>query len=175
MIAVPGAEHADLLACGRPVVRLSATLGTWAAARSSPRSATPAGHRAPRGSLQDSDNHLLAVWAAGCAMHVLHLFEEAQPDDDRPRRAIELTRAWVRGEITMTQARSAFAANAAGRRLAQTGGTRRDGWSASGNARNFPTRSGNWCWMTSGRGTRRAGHYSRADQPKRIRCAHTHR
>ena len=59
------------------------------------------------GSLQDSDHRLLAVWAAGCAMHVLHLFEEARPEDDRPRRAIELARAWVRGEIIMTQACSA--------------------------------------------------------------------
>src|SRR5271166_5129288 len=51
-------------------------------------------------------------------MHVLHFFEEEQPDDDRPRRAIELTHAWVRGEVTMTQARSAaFAANAAAREV----------------------------------------------------------
>ncbi|MEJ2747918.1 MAG: hypothetical protein P8183_08405 [Anaerolineae bacterium] len=59
------------------------------------------------GSLQDSDHHLLAVWAADCAQHVLHLFEEMQPNDDRPRRAIELARAWTRGEITMSQARAA--------------------------------------------------------------------
>src|SRR5512141_1161398 len=59
------------------------------------------------GTLQDSDHHLLAVWAADCAQHVLHLFEEMQPNDDRPRRAIELARAWTRGEITMSQARAA--------------------------------------------------------------------
>ena len=59
------------------------------------------------GTLQDSDHHLLAVWAADCAQHVLHLFEEVRPNDDRPRRAIELTRAWTRGEITMTQSRAA--------------------------------------------------------------------
>ncbi len=52
------------------------------------------------GTLQDSDHHLLAIWAADCAQHVLHLFEETQPNDDRPRRAIELARAWARGEIT---------------------------------------------------------------------------
>ena len=70
------------------------------------------------GSLQDSDHHLLAVWAADCAQHVLHLFEEMQPNDDRPRRAIELTRAWTRGEITMSQARTAAGhANAAAREL----------------------------------------------------------
>ena len=57
------------------------------------------------GTLQDADHHLLARWAADCAQHVLHLFEEMQPKDDRPHRAIELARAWARGEITMTQAR----------------------------------------------------------------------
>ncbi len=71
------------------------------------------------GSLQDADHQLLAVWAADCAQHVLHFFEEMQPNDDRPRRAIELARAWTRGEITMTQARtSAGFANAAARPLA---------------------------------------------------------
>lgn len=59
------------------------------------------------GTLQDSDHYLLALWAADCAGHVLHLFEEMQPNDDRPRRAIELVRAWARGEITMSQSRAA--------------------------------------------------------------------
>ncbi len=71
------------------------------------------------GSLQDVDHRLLAVWAADCAEHVLHHFERARPDDDRPRRAIELARAWARGEIRMTEARSAAGhANAAARDLA---------------------------------------------------------
>lgn len=66
------------------------------------------------GSLTDSKHHLLALWAATCAEHVLHLFEQANTDDKRPRQAIELTRAWVKGEITMKQAhKAAFAANAA--------------------------------------------------------------
>jgi hypothetical protein len=68
------------------------------------------------GTLQDADHHLLAIWAADCAQHVLPLFEQARPGDDRPRRAIELARTWARGEITMTQARTAaFAAHAAAR------------------------------------------------------------
>lgn len=70
------------------------------------------------GTLTDSDHHLLAVWAADCAGHVLHLFEEIQPNDDRPRRAIEATRAWARGEITMSQSRAAGGhAMAAARKL----------------------------------------------------------
>ncbi len=70
------------------------------------------------GTLSDADHHLLALWAAACAEHVLHLFEQERPDDDRPRRAIELARAWVRGEIKMTEAHNyAFVANAAGKGL----------------------------------------------------------
>ena len=39
------------------------------------------------------------LFAADCAEHVLHLFERERPDDDRPRKAIEATRAFARGEI----------------------------------------------------------------------------
>jgi thymidine phosphorylase len=59
------------------------------------------------GTLTDSDHHLLALWAATCAEHVLPLFEAADPADPRPRRAIEHARAWVRGEVTMMEARAA--------------------------------------------------------------------
>jgi len=59
------------------------------------------------GTLTDSDHHLLALWAASCAEHVLDLFESVQPADSRPRQAIEHARAWARGEVTMTQARAA--------------------------------------------------------------------
>jgi hypothetical protein len=70
------------------------------------------------GVLQDADHHLLALWAADCAQHVLHFFEEVRPDDERPRRAIALARAWTRGEATMTEARtSAGHANGAARDL----------------------------------------------------------
>ncbi len=59
------------------------------------------------GTLTDADHQLLALWAAACADHVLHLFESAHSADPRPRQAIAQARAWVRGEITMTQARTA--------------------------------------------------------------------
>jgi hypothetical protein len=59
------------------------------------------------GTLTDADHRLLALWAAACAEHVLGLFEAVRPADPRPRRAIEQARAWVRGEVTMTQARAA--------------------------------------------------------------------
>ncbi|MFZ1287651.1 MAG: putative immunity protein [Candidatus Phosphoribacter sp.] len=59
------------------------------------------------GTLTDADHHLLALWAASCAEHVLPLFESAQPGDLRPRHAIEAARAWSRGEMTMMDARAA--------------------------------------------------------------------
>lgn len=59
------------------------------------------------GTLTDADHHLLALWAASCAEHVLYLFESARPDDPRPREAIEHARAWVRGEVAMMRARAA--------------------------------------------------------------------
>jgi len=59
------------------------------------------------GTLTDSDHHLLALWAASCAEHVLDLFESARPEDARPREAIKAARAWVRGEVSMMQTRAA--------------------------------------------------------------------
>ena len=59
------------------------------------------------GTLTDEHHHLLALWAASCAEHVLPLFEAVRPDDPRPVSAIEAARAWVRGEVPMMQARAA--------------------------------------------------------------------
>lgn len=84
------------------------------------------------GSLRDDDHRLLALWAADCAEHVLYHFERARPGDDRPRRAIDLGRAWAWGEVTMTQARTAAGhANAAARDLADAA---RDAAYAAGQA-----------------------------------------
>ncbi len=70
------------------------------------------------GILQDDDHRLLAMWAADCAEHALPHFEQARPTDDRPRRAIDLARAWARGEIPWAVARTAAGhANAAARDL----------------------------------------------------------
>lgn len=70
------------------------------------------------GTLTDSVHKLLALWAAACAEHVLPLFEMVRPGDPRPRHAIEQARAWVRGEVIMSQARAAGGhANAAARNL----------------------------------------------------------
>jgi hypothetical protein len=57
------------------------------------------------GVLTDDDHHLLALWAAECAEHVLSVFEEVRPNDDRPRRAVDATRAWVVGRIKMSESK----------------------------------------------------------------------
>ena len=82
------------------------------------------------GTLTDEDHQLLALWAASCAEHVLHHFESVRPGDPRPRQAIELARAWARGEIRMTPSRTAAGhANAAARDL--TGAARHAAYAAA--------------------------------------------
>lgn len=70
-----------------------------------------------RGGLLDLQQHrLLADWAADCAEHVLPVFMKLYPQDDRPQKAIEVGRAWARGEVSVGQARMAsVAAHAAAR------------------------------------------------------------
>jgi Imm-5 like putative immunity protein len=94
--------------------RACAVLGCWADAAAGVPTLILPKVRDPRfvtirrgGTLTDSDHKLLALWAASCAEHVLDFFELAQPEDARPRQAIEQARAWVRGEVKMTQARTA--------------------------------------------------------------------
>jgi hypothetical protein len=63
-----------------------------------------------------TDHQLFALWAADCAEHVLPLFVDAVPDDQRPTAAIAAARDWVDGKIKMPDARkAAFAAHAAAR------------------------------------------------------------
>jgi hypothetical protein len=54
------------------------------------------------------DQKTLALWAADCAEHVLPYFEDNYPDDDRPRKAIEALREWIRtGVFSMAVIRGA--------------------------------------------------------------------
>ncbi len=70
------------------------------------------------GTLTIANHHLLALWAADCAEHVLHFFESGFPGDWRPRQAIEAIRAWTRGEMSWWDARASGGhANAAARNL----------------------------------------------------------
>lgn len=63
------------------------------------------------------DQKALATWAADCAERVLPLFEIVYPNDDRPRKAIEQCREWVRiGVFSMALIRHAsLSAHAAAR------------------------------------------------------------
>lgn len=58
------------------------------------------------GTLTDADHRLLALWAADCAHHVLHLFEHHSPSDQRPRGAVAAARAWAQGDMPMMEARA---------------------------------------------------------------------
>ena len=60
-----------------------------------------------RGGPLDSTKHRsLAMWAADCAEHVLPLFRKCS-SDDRPQQAVDMARAWARGEISAGDARNA--------------------------------------------------------------------
>lgn len=83
--------------------------------------------------LDKQDQRSLALWAADCAEHVLPFFEEKHPQDDRPRKAIEAARAWVRGEIACGAARAAAVAAHAAARDADEGAAR-DAARATGHA-----------------------------------------
>jgi hypothetical protein len=63
------------------------------------------------------EQRALATWAAECAERVLPFYEKAYPQDDRPRKAIEACRAWIRtGVFRMAEMRGAsLAAHAAAR------------------------------------------------------------
>ncbi|MDR2975411.1 MAG: hypothetical protein LBV00_12015 [Propionibacteriaceae bacterium] len=70
------------------------------------------------GVLTDADHHLLALWAAECAEHVVDLFEDARPGDGRPDRAIEAARLWADGGMSVGESkRFAGASQAAAREL----------------------------------------------------------
>lgn len=64
-----------------------------------------------------TDHKTLAAWAIDCARHVLPYFEEAYPEDNRPRNAIETLQAWLdTGAFKMAVIRRAsLAAHAAAR------------------------------------------------------------
>jgi hypothetical protein len=46
--------------------------------------------------VEQIDQKTLALWAVDCAMRVLPYFEEACPDDRRPRQAVETLQDWIR-------------------------------------------------------------------------------
>jgi hypothetical protein len=69
------------------------------------------------GPLDLARHRLLAEWAASCAQHVLSHFTSSSKDD-RPQRAIEIARAWARGEVPVGAAQKASVASHAAARAA---------------------------------------------------------
>jgi hypothetical protein len=57
-----------------------------------------------------SRRHRVA-WACDCAERALSRYESRHPGDARPREAIRVTRAWLRGEATIGEVRAYAAAS----------------------------------------------------------------
>lgn len=67
-------------------------------------------------SLPTTDHLIAAEQAHAEAMAVLPIFERVEPDDHRPRLALEILTKWMRGEATVTEVRqAAFEAHEAAR------------------------------------------------------------
>lgn len=81
-----------------------------------------ASHRG--GPLSLERHRQLALWAADCAEHVLDIFSARCPEDARPRQAIEMARAWARGEVPVGAAQKASLAAHAAARAAEEGAAR---------------------------------------------------
>ena len=54
--------------------------------------------------LDKEDHRSWVLRAVACAEHGLPHFEEDYPEDGRSRRALEAGRAWVRGEVALSEA-----------------------------------------------------------------------
>lgn len=76
------------------------------------------------------------LFAADCAEHVLHLFEQEYPNDTRPREAIETARRYANGEVS---AGEASAAKSAAKSAAQSAA-----WSAAKSAACAAAKSAAW-------------------------------
>lgn len=84
--------------------------------------------------IEESEQKGLALWAADCAERSLQIFEGSYPDDRRPRKAIELTRAWARGDIPVSAARGGSSAANAAARTVEQGSPPQDAARAAGHA-----------------------------------------
>ncbi|MFX1566225.1 MAG: putative immunity protein [Promethearchaeota archaeon] len=85
------------------------------------------------GLVKTTDHKILAVWAMDCAERVLPYFEEKFPEDERPRKAIETLKDWIKsGVFKMAVIRKASldshaAARAVGRDIAARSAARAAG------------------------------------------------
>jgi hypothetical protein len=70
------------------------------------------------------DQKLMAIWSLDCAERVLPLFELVSPEDNRPRKALEVGKDWVRtGIFSMMVIRAAsLGAHAAAKDVKESDG-----------------------------------------------------
>jgi hypothetical protein len=58
--------------------------------------------------IRKTDHYTLALWAIDCTKRVMPYFEDEFPEDERPRRALETLRNWMRtGTFRMAEIRKA--------------------------------------------------------------------
>lgn len=57
--------------------------------------------------IRRQDQKTKALWCAQCIDHVLHFSDELNPEDDRPRKAVEATKAWASGLIPINEVHDA--------------------------------------------------------------------
>jgi hypothetical protein len=83
-----------------------------------------------------TDHRTLGIWAADCAERILPYFEEKNPEDNRPRKAIEALRTWVQtGVFKMVDIRRySLAAHAAAREVKENEDAARSAARAAGQA-----------------------------------------
>ncbi|MFH1221536.1 MAG: hypothetical protein V1492_00445 [Candidatus Micrarchaeota archaeon] len=76
--------------------------------------------------VRTTDHKILAVWAIDCVERVMPYFEEKYPEDNRPRKAIEALRKWIRtGIFKMADVRKAsLDAHAAAREVGEDNAAR---------------------------------------------------
>lgn len=71
--------------------------------------------------MKKADQKTLAIWAIDCVERVMPYFEEKYPEDQRPRKAIEVLQAWINtGVFKMADIRkAALASHAAAREVGE--------------------------------------------------------
>lgn len=76
--------------------------------------------------MEKTDHKTLAIWAKDCAGRVLPCFEEAYPQDERPRQALETLQRWIdTGVFKMAVIRGAsLASHAAAREVGEDNAAR---------------------------------------------------
>lgn len=70
--------------------------------------------------LTKNDHKSLALLVADHAEKALPYFEKENPEDDRPRKAIEVLRSWINDEVKCGEVRKAAWAAHAAARVAKT-------------------------------------------------------